>query len=178
MTNAYGFVNAEIQPTTQMAVLEAAVLTLQLAVKDIDPNQIFVSDTPWPSIDMNDNLFITVAPASAGFDQDVTEGAGAAFVLENSMIQVTVWSQILSDRYERAERALLDPIRGLLKWKQTVLKTFAGQQLYADAPENTQPLLTAYLRPTQAMHPPTKQTEDDYSSFSVVFSAPFNWDLS
>lgn len=138
----------------------------------------FISDVPWPGVDVNDDLFCTVCPASSHFDRDRPIGAADQGVVEQGVFQVTVWSRLSLDRLEHSAVAMTQAHRGLLKLKQRVLKALAGQQLYSDPPINTVPLLIEHLRPTQSVHPLSRQVNADYSSFSLIFDAPFYWDLT
>jgi hypothetical protein len=165
--------------TDQASVLQSVVNVLQATITAFDTEQTcFLSDVPWPGLETNDNLFCTVCPANGSFDGELVVGGGPVGIEEHSVVQVTVWSRLSTDRYERAKYALLDANRGLLPLKKAILKSLAGQQLYADYPTNSVPLLTTYLTPTRSMHVPIRESQDDYASFSLAFNAPFYWDLS
>lgn len=170
--------SATVCPTDQITVLQAVVAKLRTDLADlVTDSTCFASDTPWPGVEIHDNLFVTVAPRDGQFDSDHPIGAGAKGIIEHTTIQVTAWSRLQLDRLEHAIHAFCDPDRGLLRIKQRILTSLAGQQLYADPPENTVPLLVEWLRPTQAQHPPLRHADDDFSSFSLSFEAPFYWDL-
>jgi hypothetical protein len=174
-----GFGAGDVCATSQLKVLNAAVLKLRVDLADIlTYDTIFVSDTPWPIVEVNDRLFCTVCPASASFEEDLNAGGGDVQVVENSVLQVTVWLRMDVDQYDRTSQAFTDPNRGILVLKQRILTSLAGKQLYGDYPASTIPLLWEWLKPTQSMHTPSREHEDSFSSFSITFSAPFNWDLS
>ena len=163
-------------PTDQVTVLDAVVARLRASLSEFaDPTTCFVSDTPWPSVEVNDNLFCTVAPMSGQFDGELPIGAGQQGIVESSMVQVTVWSRLMLDRLERADIQFSDDPRGLLSLKKRVLKALAGTQLF-DTGGN--PLLIEWMRPIRSLHPPAKQHEDDFSSFAIQFESTFDWDLS
>lgn len=176
----FGFTeSAPVCPTDQRAVLAAIVAKLREDLSDIiTETTCFISDTPWPSVEVNDHLFITVAPRDGQFDGDAPIGAASRGIIEHATIQVTAWSRAMLDRIEQAESAFSDDDQGLLVLKKRILRSLAGQQIYSDAPTNEVPLLVEWLRPTRSIHPPLRQHEDSFSSFSLAFEAPFYWDLS
>ena len=166
-----------VLPTDQLTVLTAAVALIRFNVPAFeDSSQCFVSDTPWPSVEVHGNLFCTVCPRDGTFATGEAIGAQQDGIYEDTEIQVTVWSKIELDELEHAEAAFSDPERGILPLKKQVLMALAGKQLYD--PESQQPLLIMCLAPAASMHPPTRQHEDNYSSFSLTFHCSFNWDLS
>jgi hypothetical protein len=173
-------VSAAVCPADQATVLAAIVAKLRTDLSDLFGNDstCFVSDIPWPSIEVQDELFCTVCPGTARFDPDRPVGAADLGIVEVGVFQVSVWSKLALDRLEQCAIAMTHADRGLLRLKQLVLRSLAGQQIYADAPVNTVPLLIQYLRPTQAMHPAGRQGGADYSSFTLLFEAPFYWDLT
>lgn len=171
--------SALVCPTTQNDVLLAIVAKLRHDIPEFDADSAcFISDVPWPGIEVQNNLFATICPHDSSFDGQFPVGAGSFGIVEFAMFNVSVWSRIETDQLEHTDGALTDSIRGLLPLKQKVLKSLAGQQLYSDAPTNTRPLLVEWLRPTTAQHPPSRQFDDDFSSFSIVFEADMQWDLS
>lgn len=178
MSSGFGTL-ANVCPTDQATLLRSVVKMLRAEVPAFaTETTCFVSDEPWPSVEVNDNVFCTVCPLSAMFAPNEPVGAADLGIIEVSELQVTVWSRIATDQLEREGLAFLDADRGLLILKKAVLKCLAGQQLFADYPTNSQPMLIEYCRPTRAAHPPSKQHHDDFSSFAIVFEAPFYWDLS
>lgn len=172
--------SSAVCPTDQATILNAIVAKLRTDLPDLfaGDTTCFVSDVPWPGVEVHDDLFCTVCPASSRFDPDRPVGAADLGIVELGVFQVTVWSKLALDRLEQCEIAFTHPERGLLRLKQLVLQSLAGQQLYTDAPDNTVALLLGNLRPTQSTHPPTRQKDADFSSFSVTFEAPFYWDLN
>ncbi len=178
MSSGFGS-SANVCPTDQATLLQAVVQKLRTEIAQFaTETTCFVSDEPWPSVSVNDNLFCTVCPLSDTFDPNTPVGAGEFGIVEVSEFQVSVWSRIETDQLERATLAFLDDERGLLILKKAVLKCLAGQQLFSDYPTDTLPLLIEYCRPTSAKHPPSRQHTDDFSSFGIVFEAPFYWDLT
>ena len=183
MTNGGGFFGGQVRPTTQVEVLLAVVAKIQENVPAFpDSESCFVSDTPWPGVDIQGNLFCTVAPSDGSFDQGLMDGSGNLGVAELTQIVVTVWSRIEMDQIERFQAGLTDPQRGLLPLKQMILKALAGKNLNGDDPDITEEtnedsvlLLMEALSPSRARHQPQKI--DDFASFSLSFDAKFNWDL-
>jgi hypothetical protein len=171
--------SAQVCPTTQSALLLAIVAKLRTDLPDIFGTDAtcFVSDVPWPSLEVQDDLFCTVCPTSSRFDADYPLGAGNRGIVEIGTFQVTVWSRLSLDQLEQSLLALTDVDRGLLGLKQRVLRSLAGQQLYADPPTNSVAMLIKYLCPTAATHPPSRQVSSDFSSIGLTFEAPFYWDL-
>lgn len=170
--------SAQVQSTDQKTVLLAIVKKLRASITEFEQeNLCFVSDKEWPTVALHENLFCTVCPKSAEFEDGLIIGGGMDGVKEIGVFAVSVWSRISTDQLEHSEHAFLDDERGILPLKKAVLKALAGQQLYSD-PDNTLQLLTEYLRPSHVTHQPIAESEDDFSSFSIIFIGPFYWDLS
>lgn len=162
-------------PTDQKTILTAIVDKIRAGVTAFNnPTLCFISDEPWPTVEVNDNLFCTVAPESSVFSPDDPVGGGQYGTIEVGVFVVSVWSRIELDQLERAADAFNDDDRGLLVLKKSILQTLAGRQLQNTAGNN---LLIEHLRPVRANHPPTRQHKDDFSSFGIVFEAPFYWDI-
>ena len=171
--------SALVCPMDQSTILLAIVAKLRNDISEFSGESIcFISDIPWPAVEVQDNLFCTVCPASAEFMGKEPIGAGSLGIIEKGIFQVTVWSRLMTDQLEHSVLAFTDATRGLLTIKKQVLKSLAGQQLFSDAPTNARPLLTQWLRPVHAMHPTTKPAKGDFASFSLVFEGPFIWDLT
>lgn len=170
---------ALVAPTDQATVLLAIQSKIRAEIAGFGTETTcFISDTPEPGIEVQDELFCTIAPGSAEYDPEHPIGEGSAGIVEYAVFQVTVWSKIMLDRTEHEVSNFLDPNRGLLPLKKLFLKCLAGQQMFSDYPSNTEPLLIEWLRPTQAVHPETGQKEGKLSSFALVFVGQFRWDLS
>lgn len=169
--------SCEVGGTNQTLVLQAIVDKLRSDISDLfgGESTCFISDVPWPGVDVQGQVFCTVSPANSQFMLEDPTGAGPAGVVEMAIFQVSVWSKILLDEIERSAIAMTDNTRGSLTLKQRVLKSLAGQQLYANDGE---PLLMSYLRPTSAMHPASGQGKGDFTSFSLAFQGAYYWDLS
>jgi hypothetical protein len=169
--------SSEVGGTNQIVVLQAIVDKLRVDINDLfgSGSTCFISDVPWPGVDVQDQVFCTVSPANSQFMLEDPTGAGPDGVVEMAIFQVSVWSKILLDEIERSAIAMTDNTRGSLTLKQRVLKSLAGQQLYAN---DGQPLLMSYLRPTSAIHPASGQGKGDFTSFSLAFQGAYYWDLS
>lgn len=180
MANNGGFTDkALVCATDQATLLGAIVLKLSKDIPSFSTEATcLISDEPWPSVEVNDNVFCTVCPLSDTFTPDDTVGGSDQGVIEVSSFRVTVWSRIALDQLEREGSAFLDAERGLLPLKKAVLRCLAGKQIFSDYPANEVPLLIEYCRPVSAHHPPSKQHHDDFSSFGITFEAPFYWDLA
>jgi len=170
---------SSVYGTDQITVLNAIVDKLRTDISDAfgGESTCFVSDTPWPGVEVQDELFCTVHPLDSQFQFDDPVGGGSEGIVENAVFGVTVWSKIILDRLEHNATELTDADRGLLTLKKRVLKCRAGQQIHSDYPMNTTPLLTAHLRPLSALHPPSRQGAGDFASFSIQFMGPFYWNL-
>lgn len=170
--------SARVCATTHEAVLSAVVAKLRTEIAELSSESAcFLSDTASPGVEIHENLFCTVSPASSTFEDRPPVGAADQGIVEVALIQVTLWSRMLLDRLDHSVRSLTDNSRGLLKYKHRILQSLAGSQLYLDAPDNSVPLLIDYLQPTQALHPHSSKITDDLRSFTVVFKARFYWDL-
>ncbi len=169
--------SCEVGGTNQTLVLQAIVDKLRSDISDLfgGESTCFISDVPWPGVEVQDQIFCTVSPANSQFILEDPTGAGPAGVVEMAIFQVSVWSKILLDEIERSAIAMTDNTRGSLTLKQRALKSLAGQQLYSNDGE---PLLMSYLRPTSAMHPASGQGKGDFTSFSLAFQGAYYWDLS
>ncbi|HEY4259089.1 MAG TPA: hypothetical protein VGM98_02965 [Schlesneria sp.] len=173
-----GFSNScEVGATNQIVVLQAIVDKLRVDISDLlgSESTCFISDVPWPGVDVQDQVFCTVSPANSQFMLEDPTGAGPDGVIEMAIFQVSAWSKILLDEIERSAIAMTDSTRGSLTLKQRVLKSLAGKQLYSN---DGQPLLMSYLRPTSAVHPASGQGKGDFTSFSLAFQGAYYWDLS
>lgn len=169
---------ASVCPTTHEAVLSAVVRKLQSEIAEFaSESTCFLCDSASPGVEVNEALFCTVAPADDTFDVRSPIGSADLGIVENAVIVVTVWSRVMLDRLDHASRTLTDSSRGLLAFKQRILRSLAGSQLYADAPANTEPLLIELLHPTRSSHPISRKGDDDLRSFALTFTATFNWDL-
>lgn len=174
-----GFAGTGVGAAKQADILLAVVDRLRSEISEFDSDTLcYITNVPWPGIEVTDNLFCTVCPTSDSFDPGSPVGAGENLIIENSLVQVSIWSRLLLDEAEHAEIALTDAERGLLTMKQKVLAALAGRQLFADPPDNTVPLLIEYLKPTTSVHPAPGSAPDDFSSCSLTFAASFYWDLS
>lgn len=178
MTQNSFYSGANVPDTTQEEVLLSAVEQVRRSIPAFaSETTCFVSDVPWPDVSVEGRLFCTVCPVTDTFIEDEIDGGGQFMVCESSMLQVSVFSRINTDRADRTLRELTNATRGVLVYKRAVLKCFAGKNLFhREHPDR--PLLIEHMKPTRALHPPSRQHEDDYASFSLTFSAKFNWDLS
>ncbi|MBS0205007.1 MAG: hypothetical protein JSS49_19035 [Planctomycetes bacterium] len=171
--------SASVCPTTHEAILIAIVQKLRTDIGELgNESCCFLSDSPSPGIEIQEDLFCTVAPIDDTFDDQAPIGAAERGIVEVALVQVTVWSRLMLDRLEHSSQSLTDSSRGLLKFKQRSLQSLAGRQIYADAPLNLVPLLMEPLRPVRALHPTSRRGADDLRSVSLIFRAVFNWDLS
>lgn len=179
ISTAAGFgAGSSVCPTDQITILNAIVAKLRVDISDLFGSETtcFLSATPWPAVEVNDDVFCTVNSGNSSFEYDEETGQGSFGVLEHGVFQVTVWSKLSTDRLDHDVYAMTDATRGVLKIKQLVLKCLAGQQLYNA--ETSAPLLSSgCLRPTSTAYPPPRHDEADYTSFSLAFSGSFYWDL-
>lgn len=186
MTLFGGFAPNNVCPTDHSTVLNAIMRKLQNDLADVFSNEavLYISDQE-VSVEMTDNISCTVSPREGQFPSDTIDGAGQYAVFENANIDVTVRSRIQTDQTERSTEAYLDSERGLLPLKKRVLKSLAGQQLYANPTFGTQDdydisqgaLLTAVMAPVRASHQ-SGQLQDEFSEFTLTFACQFGWDLS
>ncbi len=173
-------ISASVCPTDHATILLAIAARLRHDIPDLFGSETtcFISDTAWPGVEVMDETFCTVHPADSDFDPKLPIGAGNLGIVENGIFHVTVWSRLMTDQIEHSVLALTDATRGALKLKQRVLASLAGQQIYADIPTNSVPLLLTWLRPLKAMHPHSRQGDGDFTSFSIAFLGPFIWNLT
>lgn len=176
---ATGFTTtASVCPTTHQAVLTEVVRKLRAEITEFaTESTCFLSDVSAPGVEIQEDLFCTVAPQNGRFDLQPPIGSAEFGIDEVIQIGVTVWSRMQRDRLEHSAQSLTDGVRGLLVFKRRVLQALAGRQLYSDAPENSVPLLIEPLRPVQALHPLAGKSNDEFRSCSLVFQAAFTWDL-
>lgn len=181
MTLYGGFApSANVRPTTHVEVLLAIVAKIRANVTALSREPTcFISDSPWPGVEVESNLFCTVAPSEGQFDDGLMDGAGNLGVAEDSMVQVTVYSRIEVDQIERFEKGLTDASRGLLVIKQQILTALAGKNLDGGTFRgDSSNLLHEGLRPARASHKTRDPRHaDDFASFSLAFRAKFSWDL-
>ena len=175
MSSGFG-AGSSVCPTNEIAILTAIVEKLRADMDDIIPNETtcFISDVPWPDVTVHDDTFCTVCLRDGGYGEQEPTGGGSFGIIENAIFQVTFWSKLSTDQIEHSIYAMTDATRGILKLKQRVLKCLAGQQMF----DGTTPLLASgCLRPVSSMHPPSRQGDADYTSFSLAFAGSFYWDL-
>lgn len=166
-------------PSDQASLLVAVVKKIRAEIPAFSTGvTCIISDTPFPSVEVNDYVFCTVCPESDTFAPDDPVGGGSQGIIEVSSFRVSVFSRVERDQLEREDQAYLAEDAGLLPLKKAVLKCLAGQQIFADYPINQQPMLIEWCRPVSAHHPPHGQHKDEFSSFGITFEAPFYWDLS
>ncbi len=165
--------SARVRQTNEVEILLAIVDAIRHSISELDSDgQCFVSDTEWPDVDVNQNLFCTVKPGKGKFDQSLIDGSGHLGVAESVIITVTVWSRVESDQVEHFVYGLTDPDRGLLVYKQRLLKVLAGKYLYG---QDLLSILIEALSPVDATTTPQKV--DDFASVSIAFDARFWWNL-
>ncbi len=177
---ASGFTSsATVCPTTHQIVLTEVVRKLRDEIAEFaTESTCFLSDTPLPGVEIQENLFCTVAPLDGTFDDRMPIGAADLGIVEVVFIQVSIWSRMQLDRLDHSARSLTDHTRGLLGLKKRVLQVLAGQQIFSDHPVKSIPLLVEPLKPIRAAHPSARKASDDFSSVSLVFRAAFNWNLA
>lgn len=177
MASGFG-TGSTVCPTDQQTVLNAVLLKIRTEITQFNSSTLcFLNNNP-SSIEVNDNLFCTVSPENDSFAPDDPVGGADLGIIEVSAFRVTVWSRIELDPLEKEDIAFTDATRGILPLKKLILKCLAGRQLFSDYPTNTVPLLIEFCRPVVAQHPPHGQHIDEFSSFSIIFEAPFYWNLT
>jgi hypothetical protein len=172
--------DASVCPTNHATILSAIVTKLRADIPDVFGSETtcFISDIAWPGIEVHDEVLCTVHPADSEFESEGAIGGGRQGIIENGVFRVTVWSKHSVDRIEHTVYALTDATRGILGLKKRVLQSLAGQQIYSDALANETPLLITCMRPLSATHPPSRQGDAEYTSFSIAFLGQFYWDLT
>ncbi len=180
MTISGGFTQtANVRPTTHAEVLLAVVSKIQFLVPSFSTDgTCFISDSPWPGVEVSDNLFCTVAPADGQFDDGLIDGAGNVGVAEETFVQVTVYSRIDTDQTEHFLQGMVDSERGLLTLKQQLLTALAGKNLDGGTYQGDgSMLLHEGMRPARAGHKSRNDKSDEFASFSLAFRVKFTWDL-
>ena len=162
--------------TDQADVLTAIRDRLISQIEDLNESTCFITLEPVPPmVGSVGGEFVTVCPDNGQFADGVFEGAGEAFLEEDGGVIVSAFARIRLDRNERAEYALTEASRGLLKvWKPAILKALSGQQL-TDAGGND--ILDNLLQPA-GFSKPKIAPESDLIGFSLHFNTDFDWDLS
>ena len=170
---------AQVRPTTHAEVLLAVATKIRSNVQSLGTENIcFVSDTPEPSVEVNDNLFATVCPSDGQFDNGIIDGAGNVGVTELSPVIVTIFSRIEVDQIEHFQQGFTDVNRGLLTIKRQVLMALSGKNLDGGQYNGFGSLLLLEaLTPSRSRHPLSKQRDDEFASCGLVFDAKFHWDL-
>ena len=161
--------------TNHIAVLDAVIARLLATIDQLKPSTCFLSLDTRPSIALQSNLFVTVAPMGGIFNVGVFDGGGRDGVLEETGVIVSAFSAMRLDRMEHAAKVLSDNSRGLLIMKHRVLDALAGHDLQ-DFFGNS--LLTSLMQPVNSGHPQEALYGEHHVGFSLAFSTPFEWDLS
>lgn len=171
--------SAQVRPTTAVEVLNAVVSKLRSNIQILGTETTcFISDTPEPSIECQDNLYATVSVGNGQFDQGLMDGGGNLQVVELMTLQVTVFSMIKLDRLEHFSSGMTNPRRGLLVLKQQILMALAGKNLDGGTYNgNSSLLLLESLGPSRSVHPMSKGVNEK-ASFSLAFDAKFSWNLN
>lgn len=177
---ATGFTtSAAVCRTTHQIVLTEVVRRLRDEIVEFaTESTCFLSDTPLPGVEIQEDLFCTVTPQDGTFDEQLPVGAADLGIVEVILIQVSIWSRMQLDRLDHSGRKLTDHARGLLGLKKRVLQVLAGQQIFADHPVNATPLLTDPFKPVRSVHPSIRKANDDFSSVALIFRGAFQWDLA
>jgi hypothetical protein len=162
--------------TSQVTVLNAVVDRLISEIPTLTESTCFLSLEAEPTIEIQSNLFVTVCPIGAGFDNSTFDGMAYDGVLENSGVIVSAWSAMRLDRNEHARAVLTDDSRGLLILKQKILKALSGIML--TDPDDGHSLLTALCQPINSNHPQRAPFGEKHVGFSLTFATPFYWDLT
>lgn len=168
--------SAQVRPTTGIEVLEAVVAKIQSNVSILSSEPCcFISDTPEPSDEIQENLYATVCFLDGAFDQGMMDGSGNLGMVEDIPLCVTVFSQIDVDQIERYSEGMTDPERGLLTLKHQVLAALAGKNLDGGIFNgNSSALLLEPLFPRQSRHPQAKG-DREHGSMGLVFTCKFWW---
>lgn len=178
MSIGVGFIQ-NVRPATQTEVVEAFLARIRAGVPGLgSETNCFLSQTPEPSVEVQDNTFATVVVGGGQFNQGMMDGSGNIGVNEIATVTVNVFSRIMKDRLEHSTYAMLDSSRGQLALKRALLRTLAGKNLdggtYQGAPSV---LLLESMFPRHADHRTFSMPDEDFASFSVVFELSFCWDL-
>lgn len=170
-----GFAGNGVRPTTQAEILVAIRNKIRLNVPAFDQEPTcFISGTPFPSVELQDNLFCTISPTDGAFDVSLMDGGGAGQVCEQATFSVSVWTHIMVDQIERYEEGFVDPDRGLLSLKLLILKALAGRNL--DGGNDTL-LLMESLNPGRCRFDVQNKEDDEFAGLIMTFEGKWWWDL-
>lgn len=118
------------------------------------------------------DVFLTVSPGGGQFAIDES---AAGHLIERWTFRVRVFVRVAVDRADRDGARLLDAQRGLLTWKQRILRELAG----ADNPAWN---LRGWIAPVTASEAQwlraAKGGEIDFLTLAIDFQADFDWDIA
>lgn len=151
-----------------LAVADRLVESIEEATR----SSVMVSFYPEPPPGISKNLFILVSPMEGTFDSDAFEGGAEYVCIEQTGVVVTVYSSYKGRSADDAAE-LTDPRRGLLEWKQRVIRALAGHDLSTgrDLP------LTSLMEPLQSGRPEFA-ADGRHMSLMVTFSLDIHWQLT
>lgn len=146
----------------------------------------FVSDSPIPLVlPAGGGHCVTVSAGAGSYDQSLFSGGGHSTLNEDSQVIVTAMVHCAIDRVPQAERAMLDPSRGLLtRWKRSILRCLLVvdpnlrelSQAWEPA-VGDRPLCRDQIRPLRVTPPSDVPEFPGWIAVQIVFSASFDWDL-
>lgn len=122
------------------------------------------------------DYWLTVSPGDSDFDQGLQYGGGANQVTENATCIVTGYTRIRLDPTARDDRLLKDLQKGLLPIKQKILAAMLADPAQL-TDELGNPLLRSFITAIGSQKP-NHDRDKGVGWVGVVFSIPFDWDLS
>lgn len=151
----------------------AARLRSELGLND---RQVFLTLEPTaaPTIPPGGDVCLTVALGDGRFDEANQIGGTRETLVEETSVTVTAYVRTKLDAGDHAEALLLEAARGLLVWKQRILKALDGIDL---ADDNDSRLLVQYLNAIQSWRPRI-DGHTQIAMIAVAFTVDFNWDLT
>lgn len=172
-------VPADVANCDLISVLNAVVARLQSQVTLPDNATFLNNDTcfiwlvdgdPPPAAS---NVFVTVEPDGASYDESLFIGGGENQVMEETGIAVTIHSSVRLDPGNRDKEFVRHAQYGVLATYKKVLKALSGHNLLVGGA----PVLREYLRP-QGRGRVTRRGNDRFGEMTAVFSISFDWDLA
>jgi hypothetical protein len=149
-----------VRELPQDEILIANCDRLRGAIQGLNDSNCFVTYQPIPLHFPSGFYCVTVAPGEGSFPAEFYAGGGNATLTEQGSVIVTPMVCMKLDRPFRSEQALLQPDRGLLVWKRSILKAllvwdvsnFPGPA-WEPTDANGRPLLRSQLQPRTSTAP-------------------------
>lgn len=165
--------------TNHIEVLEAVVCKLIDDVECLTKKTCFITASALngPPPNVRENLFVTVSPGVGNFLSNLHTGGGSEVTVEDSSVEIELYSTIKLDRISYDSSMLINQSRGLLSLKKEVLKCLSGYIPTDGAGTNS--LVSSAIEPLQASEASSGHASKVHvAQMSLSFATQFLWDLS